>query len=671
MQPDHPHLRRDFVGYGSDLPHARWPGDARIALNLCVNYEEGGELSVPDGDEASESALTEGGGGGFAGRDLAAESMFEYGSRVGFWRVARLLQARGMPATIFGCGLALERNPQVCAAIRDAGWDVCAHGWRWERHQTLTEAEERERIRRTVASIEASVGARPLGWYCRYGPSVNTRRLVAEEGGFLYDSDAYNDELPYYVQVHGRPHLVLPYGLANNDAKFIRGGMATGQDFFEYLKDAFDMLYREGAQRPRMMSVGLHLRLVGHPGARRAWNVFWIMWRASPAYGSAAAPTSRATGWPRIRRARARGRQGRGTSSASTRRSKRVDARHRKHRQDESSQRGEKHEPVGPKQARVVCRHSGARHRRAFRRACPAGLPRQAHPVGHALPARRRGRHAARALAKSLSEAHGATVVVENRAGAGGTIGTASVAKAAPDGYTLLLGNVSTLATAPSLYTKLTYDPLKDFTPLTLVGRSPLVFAVNPGVKANNLKELIAAATAQPGALDYGSSGAGSITHLTGELLNVNTKGAMVHVPYKGSAPVVMAMVSGELDMGVTQVAEMLQQYRAKQVRALAITGNQRLSAIPEVPTAAEAGVTGLDATTWYAVVAPQGLPQPVIDKLQPMLVKALDNPDMKKRFAEEGLILESSTPEALKDLMRSDIPKWAEVVKRAGVKLD
>ena len=193
--------------------------------------------------------------------------MFEYGSRVGFWRVARLLQARGMPATIFGCGLALERNPQVCAAIRDAGWDVCAHGWRWERHQTLTEAEERERIRRTVASIEASVGARPLGWYCRYGPSVNTRRLVAEEGGFLYDSDAYNDELPYYVQVHGRPHLVLPYGLANNDAKFIRGGMATGQDFFEYLKDAFDMLYREGAQRPRMMSVGLHLRLVGHPRA--------------------------------------------------------------------------------------------------------------------------------------------------------------------------------------------------------------------------------------------------------------------------------------------------------------------------------------------------------------------------------------------------------------------
>lgn len=261
--------------------------------------------------------------------------------------------------------------------------------------------------------------------------------------------------------------------------------------------------------------------------------------------------------------------------------------------------------------------------------------------------------------------------MVENRAGAGGTIGTATVSKAAPDGYTLLLGNVSTLATAPSLYTKLSYDPLKDFTPLTLVGRSPLVFAVNPSVKATNLRELIDAAAAQPGSLDYGSSGAGSITHLTGELLNVNTKGAMVHVPYKGSPPVVMAMVSGELDMGVTQVAEMLQQYRAKQVRALAITGNQRLSAVPDVPTAAESGVSGLDATTWYAVVAPQGLPQAVVDKLQPMLVKALDNPDMKKRFAEEGLILESSTPQALAELMRSEIPKWAEVVKRAGVKLD
>ncbi len=256
---------RDFVGYGPNPPHAQWPGGARLALNLCINYEEGGEPSMTDGDEASESGLTEGGAGGFSGRDLAAESMFEYGSRVGFWRLMRLLRERAMPATIMGCALALERNAEVCQAIRDSDWDVCAHGYRWERHQNLSLDEERERIQRTVQSIEKSVGKRPEGWYCRYGPSVNTRQLVVEHGGFLYDSDAYNDELPYYVAVGGRTHLVLPYGLVHNDAKFIRGAMATAQDLFEVLRDAFDMLYREGASQPRMMSVGLHLRLTGHP----------------------------------------------------------------------------------------------------------------------------------------------------------------------------------------------------------------------------------------------------------------------------------------------------------------------------------------------------------------------------------------------------------------------
>lgn len=277
----------------------------------------------------------------------------------------------------------------------------------------------------------------------------------------------------------------------------------------------------------------------------------------------------------------------------------------------------------------------------------------------------------ARALARSLTDATKQSVVVENRAGAGGTIGTATVAKAAPDGYTLLLGNVSTLATAPSLYTKLPYDPLADFTPLTLVGRSPLVFAVNAKAPSTGLSDFIAEAIAKPGTLDYGSSGAGSITHLTGELLNVAAKGGLVHIPYKGSAPVVMAVVSGELDMGVTQVAEMLPQYRGGQLRPLAITGNQRLPAIPEVPTAAELGITGLEATTWYAVVAPKGVPQAVIDVLQPMLVKALDDPQLKKRFVDEGLVIESSTPQVLSDLMRQEIPAWADVVKRAGVKLD
>jgi allantoinase len=257
---------RDFVGYGRLPPNPRWPNGARLALNICVNYEEGSEPSVPDGDAESERGLTEGGAGTTTGRDLAAESMFEYGSRVGIWRLFGTLRERGLTATVLGCALALVRNPQVCAAIRESQYDVCAHGWRWERHQSLTLEEERDRISRTVNSIAASLGERPLGWYCRYGPSENTRRLLVEEGGFLYDSDAYNDELPYWVRVLGRPHLVIPYGLVNNDAKFIRGAMATGSDFFEFLKDTFEILYREGASVPKMMSVGLHARLTGHPG---------------------------------------------------------------------------------------------------------------------------------------------------------------------------------------------------------------------------------------------------------------------------------------------------------------------------------------------------------------------------------------------------------------------
>lgn len=277
----------------------------------------------------------------------------------------------------------------------------------------------------------------------------------------------------------------------------------------------------------------------------------------------------------------------------------------------------------------------------------------------------------ARALAQALGKELPETVVVENRAGAGGTIGTATVARAKPDGYTLLLGNVSTLATAPSLYSKLSYDPLKDFTPLTLVGRSPLVFAASPALKTAQLHELIAHGKANPGDLNYGSSGAGSITHLTGELLNNQMANSMVHVPYKGSAPVIMAIMSSELDLGVTQVSEMLQQYRAGQVRALGITGNQRLSVIQDVPTAAELGIKGLDATTWYAVVGPAGLPPEVIDVLGPKLAKVLEDPAFKQRYAEEGLLLESSSPEELKELIANEVPKWAEVVKRAGVKLD
>lgn len=277
----------------------------------------------------------------------------------------------------------------------------------------------------------------------------------------------------------------------------------------------------------------------------------------------------------------------------------------------------------------------------------------------------------ARALAQKLTESSGRQAIVENRTGAGGTIGTDVVAKAAPDGYTLLLGNVSTLAIAPSLYTKLPYDPAQDFAPVTLVAKSPLVFGVNPSLPAKSLQELIALAQARPGKLSYGSSGAGSITHLTGELLNAAGKVSIVHIPYKGSPPVLLALISGELDMGVLQVVELLPHYRSGRIRPLAISGTKRSPAIPEVPTAAELGVAGLEATTWYCVVAPRGVPKPIVDTLQPMLANAIASPDLVKRFADEGVVMESSTPDELARLIRSDIPKWAEVVKRSGVKLD
>ena len=258
---------RDMVGYGGAPPDPKWPHGARLALNFVLNYEEGSEYSVPDGDGFSEAGLTEAAAAdpGAQGRDLAAESMFEYGSRVGFWRILRLFQERNLPATAFACALALERNPPAAAAMARHGIDICCHGWRWIKHYDLSEADERRDIARAVASIRASTGERPLGWYCRYGPSLHTRRLLVEEGGFLYDSDAYNDELPYWVEVGDRAHLVLPYSLGPNDVKYARGSFSTGEDFFTYVKDGFDVLYREGRTHAKMMSVGLHMRLTGHP----------------------------------------------------------------------------------------------------------------------------------------------------------------------------------------------------------------------------------------------------------------------------------------------------------------------------------------------------------------------------------------------------------------------
>jgi putative urate catabolism protein len=257
-----------MIGYGATPPDPKWPRGARLALNFVLNFEEGSEPSFADGDGYSEAGLTESSSQAqnLNGRDLAAESMFEYGSRIGFWRVLRLFQARDLPLTIFGCALALERHAPASQAILQAGYDVCCHGWRWIKHFELDETEERDHIRKAVASLQQSLGTRPLGWYCRYGPSVNTRRLLVEAGGFLYDSDAYNDELPYWVEVQGAPHLVVPYTLGVNDTKFGRGQFATGEDFYVYAKDSFDVLYREGASQPKMMSVGLHMRLIGHPG---------------------------------------------------------------------------------------------------------------------------------------------------------------------------------------------------------------------------------------------------------------------------------------------------------------------------------------------------------------------------------------------------------------------
>ena len=232
-----------------------------------LNYEEGSEYSIGDQDGLSDSSLGEMVSPVPIGeRDLAAESMFEFGSRVGFWRLMRIFAQRQLPMTIYACALALERNPQAVEAIKAAGHDICCHGWRWVEHFKLSEEEERRHIKMAIDSLRKTMGERPLGWYCRYGAGVNTRRLLIEEGGFLYDSDSYNDELPFYVIANNRPHLIIPYTLTNNDVKFSSTNFGTGEDFFKYLKESFDFLYEEGAVAPKMMNVGMHMRLLGHPG---------------------------------------------------------------------------------------------------------------------------------------------------------------------------------------------------------------------------------------------------------------------------------------------------------------------------------------------------------------------------------------------------------------------
>ena len=264
---------RDLVGYGASPPDPQWPGGARLAVSFVLNYEEGGENTPLEGDPASEAFLHEvvGAPATVGRRNLNTESMFEFGSRAGFWRVHRIFTQHGLPLTVYAVGQALERNPEAARAMVDAGWEVASHGWRWIDYLEMDEVEERAHMRRAIEAIERVCGTRPVGWYTGR-ISDHTRRLVVEEGGFLYDSDSYADELPYWVEVSGTRHLVIPYTLDVNDMKFlIVNGFVTGDQFYEYLVDSFDQLYAEGG---RMMSVGLHCRIVGRPGRAPALDRF-------------------------------------------------------------------------------------------------------------------------------------------------------------------------------------------------------------------------------------------------------------------------------------------------------------------------------------------------------------------------------------------------------------
>lgn len=267
---------RDLVGYGRHRPDPAWPGGARLALTIAVNVEEGGEESPLLGFDRSETPLTDAAAASadVPGRDLAGESMMNYGSRVGFWRVHRLLTERGMVATTSAVALALEANPEIAVAAREAGWDLMGHGYRFAKHYLMSEDEERADLARAVASFRRTWGAAPEGWYCRYGPSAQTRRLLVEHGGFLYDSDAYDDELPYWADVpglagpSGEParQLVIPHTFSNNDNKYARGWWSTSEDAFVYLRDCFDVLLDEGRRGSAgMMVVSVHPRLTGHP----------------------------------------------------------------------------------------------------------------------------------------------------------------------------------------------------------------------------------------------------------------------------------------------------------------------------------------------------------------------------------------------------------------------
>ncbi|NVO17755.1 MAG: polysaccharide deacetylase family protein [Rhodoplanes sp.] len=263
MELRHP-IGRDLVGYGGAPPDPRWPGGARVAVSFVVNFEEGAEFTLSEGDDRNEGIYEV--EHRLDGPDPCIESHFEYGTRAGWWRVMDLLDRHGVTGTVSACGRAVERLPEIARDAVRRGHEVAAHGWRWESHAGMDERTERERIARTVRAIAAATGQRPVGWHTRSASSANTRRLLVEEGGFLYDSDAYNDDLPYFVAVDGRRHLVLPYAFDTNDMHFQHTQRFSGADFADYVIDAFDWLVREGATAPKMMSVGLHPRMIGRPG---------------------------------------------------------------------------------------------------------------------------------------------------------------------------------------------------------------------------------------------------------------------------------------------------------------------------------------------------------------------------------------------------------------------
>jgi peptidoglycan/xylan/chitin deacetylase (PgdA/CDA1 family) len=259
---------RDYVGYGEHTPQFRWPGGAAVAINVVVNYEEGSEYSLPMGDERNdvlgEIMYSLPG----TQRDMTVESIYEYGSRAGVWRLLRIFAEAGVRSTFFAAAVALEKNPAVALRLVQDGHEPCSHGYRWVEHFHMTEEEERTSIRLAVESFTRTCGQRPVGWYCRYGPSVRTRRLVVEEGGFIYDGDAYNDDLPYYVEVLGRPHLVVPYDLSLNDVRFVMAqGYGSGTDFYDDAVACFERLRHEAETTgtARMMSIGTHPRLFGRP----------------------------------------------------------------------------------------------------------------------------------------------------------------------------------------------------------------------------------------------------------------------------------------------------------------------------------------------------------------------------------------------------------------------